>query len=318
MQHLGDYELGETVDFTFVTTEPDTGAPATLSGTPAISAYVGNSVTQITAGITLTADFDSVTGLNHVRAVLTSGNGYADDTDISFVITTGTVDGNSAVGYVVGRLSLGRASSYLRIGAPAGASVSADIAALPTAAENRTEMDSNSTQLAAIVADTAELQTDDIPGLIAALNDLDAAAIRTALGLATANLDTQLAALPTAAENRAEMDSNSTQLAAIVADTGELQTDDVPGLIAALNDLSASEVNDEVVDVLKTDTISELSGVPAGTPTFEDALMWLYMQARNERTTTAAVDTVKNDAGTGIATSAVSDDGTTFTRGEYS
>jgi len=50
--------------------------------------------------------------------------------------------------------------NYARIGAPAGASVSADIAALPTAAENRAEMDSNSTQLAAIVADTNELQGD--------------------------------------------------------------------------------------------------------------------------------------------------------------
>ena len=39
---------------------------------------------------------------------------------------------------------------------------------------------------------------------------------------------------PTAVQNRQEMDSNSTQLTAIVADTNELQADDVPGLIAAL------------------------------------------------------------------------------------
>ncbi len=71
---------------------------------------------------------------------------------------------------------------------------------------------------------------------------LDPAGVRSAVGLASANLDTQLGALPTAAENRAEIDSNSTQLAAIVADTNELQTDDIPGLIAALNDLSASDI----------------------------------------------------------------------------
>lgn len=51
---------------------------------------------------------------------------------------------------------------------------------------------------------------------------------------------------PTAAAIRAEIDSNSTQLAAIVADTNELQTDDVPGLIAALNNISAAQVNAEV------------------------------------------------------------------------
>jgi hypothetical protein len=37
-----------------------------------------------------------------------------------------------------------------------------------------------------------------------------------------------------AEEVRSEMDSNSTQLSAIVTDTNELQTDDVPGLISAL------------------------------------------------------------------------------------
>jgi len=45
----------------------------------------------------------------------------------------------------------------------------------------RTEMDSNSTQLAAIVADTNELQADDIPGLITALNDPTAAAVAAAV-----------------------------------------------------------------------------------------------------------------------------------------
>ena len=93
----------------------------------------------------------------------------------------------------------------------------------PTAVAIRSEIDSNSTQLAAIVADTNELQTDDVPGLIAALNDPTAAAIRT------------------------EIDNNSTQLAAIVADTNELQTDDVPGLIAALNDISAQDVTDDLL-----------------------------------------------------------------------
>ena len=79
-----------------------------------------------------------------------------------------------------------------------------------------------------------DVYTDQAADLVAALNDLAAADIRTAVGLASANLDTQLAALPTAAENRAEMDSNSTQLAAIVADTGT----DIPALIAALNDFN--------------------------------------------------------------------------------
>jgi hypothetical protein len=105
---MKDYTLGETIDYKFLTCEPDTGAPITLAGSPVISAYVDNSTTQITAGITLTVDFDGVTGLHNVRVVATSGNGYAAGTNVALVITTGTVDGVSAVGYKVAEFSLGR------------------------------------------------------------------------------------------------------------------------------------------------------------------------------------------------------------------
>lgn len=57
---------------------------------------------------------------------------------------------------------------------------------------------------------------------------------------------------PTAVQNRTEMDSNSTQLTAIVADTNELQGDDVPGLIAALNNVSTADVNAQC-DISLTD-----------------------------------------------------------------
>ncbi len=56
----------------------------------------------------------------------------------------------------------------------------------------------------------------------------------------------------TAANVRTEMDSNSTQLAAIVADTNELQVDDVPGLIDALNDPTAATIADAVWDELQS------------------------------------------------------------------
>lgn len=109
----GDIRLGETLDVKFTTTAASTGAPTTLSGTPVISAYPGNSTTQITAGITLTVDFDTVTGLNNVRVVATSGNGYATATNYSLVITTGTVGGTSAVGYVVGSFSIENRSAVM-------------------------------------------------------------------------------------------------------------------------------------------------------------------------------------------------------------
>jgi len=101
----GDIRLEDTIDVKF-TTVSTTGAPTTLAGTPVVSAYPGNSLTQLTAGITLTVDFDGVTGLHNVRIVATAANGYATATNYALVITTGTVGGTSVVGYVVGHFSI--------------------------------------------------------------------------------------------------------------------------------------------------------------------------------------------------------------------
>jgi hypothetical protein len=78
-----------------------------------------------------------------------------------------------------------------------------------------------------------------------------------------------------------------------------------------------AQVNTEVSDVLKTDTIPELSqAAPVATPTFATALMLLYMTLRNQLTTTASQKTISNNAGTVIAKKALSDDGTTYTEQE--
>jgi hypothetical protein len=133
---LGDFAVGVTIDMHFTTRRFSTGAPFTLAGSPVISAYEDNGTTEITAGITLTADFDARTGLNHVRVVASGANGFEAGKSYSLVITTGTVDSISVVGEVVGYFTLERSAAFGRLGAPAGASISADIDALPTATEN--------------------------------------------------------------------------------------------------------------------------------------------------------------------------------------
>lgn len=106
---LGDYRPGDTIDFKFTTIRASSGAPFTLAGTPAVSVYKANDGTETTTGVTLTVDFDSRTGLNHVR-IVTSDAFYASGENYDVVITTGTVDSVSAVGFVVGRFSLGKTS----------------------------------------------------------------------------------------------------------------------------------------------------------------------------------------------------------------
>lgn len=113
MSYIGDFALGQTFDTKF-TTRQISGAPFTLGSTPVISAYVGNSTTEITAGITLSVDFDSRTGLNNVRVVATGGNGYATATDYQLVITTGTVNSVSVVGEVIAEFSIENRQSNVK------------------------------------------------------------------------------------------------------------------------------------------------------------------------------------------------------------
>ena len=115
MNYQGDILLGDTIDVKF-TTVSTTGVPTTLAGSPVVSAYVGNGTTEITAGITLTVDFDSRTGMHNVRVVASSGNGFATANNVDLVITAGTVGGNSVVGYVIGNFSIENRSAA-RVGA---------------------------------------------------------------------------------------------------------------------------------------------------------------------------------------------------------
>lgn len=111
--YSGDFDASDIVDIKF-TTVNTSGVPTQLAGTPVVSIYKDNSTSQSTSGVTLTVDFDSVTGLNHVR-IDTSADGtfYSSGSDFHAVVTAGTVGGNSIVGYVVGHFSLrNRASLY--------------------------------------------------------------------------------------------------------------------------------------------------------------------------------------------------------------
>ncbi len=104
---MTDYTVGDTVRFMFTTRQFSSGAPFTLAGSPVVSVYEDANLAQITAGVTLGVDHDTVTGLNLVTVVASGGNGFETGKDYHLVITTGTVDGVSVVGEVVGRFTLG-------------------------------------------------------------------------------------------------------------------------------------------------------------------------------------------------------------------
>ena len=143
--------------------------------------------------------------------------------------------------------------AYARLGAPAGASVSADVAA--------------------VQADTDNIQTRIPAALVGG-----------------------------------RMDSSVGAMAAAVITAAAIATDAI----------DADALAADAVTEIWPQAMSELSAAPAVTGTVLQALEWIFLLARNKMTQTASTQTLlKDDGSTTLSTSAVSDNGTTFTRGEW-
>lgn len=232
--HLGDFRLGDTIDFKF-TTITSAGAAITLAGSPAAACYPGNSTTEITAGITLSVDFDARTGLHNVRIVASSGNGYATATNYAVVLTAGTVDGTSVVGYVVAHFSvenhsaLRPATAGRQLAVEADGMAHADVKEWLGAAPNALQSGRVDGYLGAAAAGVIAAATF----AAGALDAVWSTAARTLTGFGT------LAADVWAAATRRLTDGTNIVLAKGTGVTG-------------FNDLSAAQVNTEV-DTALTD-----------------------------------------------------------------
>jgi hypothetical protein len=235
MQYLGDYaEDYATLNFKFSTHKAD-GTPIALAGTPAISVYKANGTTQSTAGVTLTTDFDSVTGLNNVLIDLSADAFYAVANDYQVVITTGTVDSVSVVGTVLAHFSIENRFQEADVTKIAGVAVSTSTAQIGANIVSQDNIDFGALQKASITA--AVPAAADIKSALEAdgskLDHLwetteDDGGVRRFNENALEEAPSSGSA-PTVEQIRAEIDSNSTQLAAILEDTGTT----IPALINA-------------------------------------------------------------------------------------
>jgi hypothetical protein len=101
----GDYQLEDTLYIPFTTRAFATGIPTTLSG-GTVTAHRDANLTQFTTGITLSADFDGISGLNMITIVATAANGYVAGETYTLYLSAGTVSSVSVVGEVVGHFTL--------------------------------------------------------------------------------------------------------------------------------------------------------------------------------------------------------------------
>ncbi len=246
---MSDYTVADTIHFMFTTRKFSTGAPFTLAGTPVISAYENESLTQITAGITLGVDHDGVTGLNLVTVVASGANGFESGKDYHLVITTGTVDSVSVVGEVIGRFTLSRSAAAVDL------------------ANGTDGLGAIKAETASILADTAEIG--------AAGAGLTALATQASVNTIDDLLDTEIAALTTEVAKIPKSDGtaswNATALAAIQSEANAaLVAYDPPTRAEATSDANAILA---AVDTVDNFLDTEIAAIKAKTDslTFTDA-----------------------------------------------
>lgn len=232
MSYIGDYEEDyATLNFKFTTVASD-GTPTTLLGSPVVKVYAANETgTEINTGVTLVVDFDGVTGLNNVLIDLSADAFYATGKDYHVVITTGTVDGTSVVGYVVGSFSI--ENRFMRGTDGANTTVPDAAGVLPTAVEVRQEIDSNSTRLDADMSSRAPSGEYD--------TQLDA---NVSTRAPASEYDTEMARITANVATEAKQDIIDTVVDAILVDTNVT----IPALIAAIQ---------TVVDLLEDDAFNK-------------------------------------------------------------
>lgn len=160
------------------------------------------------------------------------------------------------------------------------------------------DIDGNSSVLAAILVDTANIQPNY-------------AAASTVAGVAQASTITAIAQASTVA--------GVAQASSLTTVDGRVTGVAQASAIAALNNLSAANVKTQVVAALNTDTYAEAAAVPSATATLVDKIGYMATVTRNKMTSTSALMTIyADDEATTVSTSIVSDDGTIATVGEFS
>lgn len=93
--YLGDFATGATVHFIWATNAVD-GSSVTRATNGTVQVYKDNGVTQSTAGVTDTEDFDGLTGLHACTITLaTDGTFYSAASNFTVALAGATIDGKS-------------------------------------------------------------------------------------------------------------------------------------------------------------------------------------------------------------------------------
>lgn len=227
--YLGDFPANAIVRFPWSTNDQG-GASVTRSVNGSIRVYKNSSTAERSSsnGITDTEDFDSLTGVHHL-AIDTSDNSdasfYAAGNDYFVVLAAATIDGK-VVNHPLFSFSIENRAFRGNVVQWNGSNVATPDSAGHPKVTIKTgtgpgELSLTSggvlvASMASNVITSATLAGSAITAIQSGLSTLDAAGVRTAIGMGQANLDAQLAAIA------AYID---TEVAAIKAKTDNLPND---------------------------------------------------------------------------------------------
>lgn len=244
--YYGDFAEDATVYMVFNTfSSDDPSASVTITDfiNTDVHIHKNNGLTQRNnaAGITVSVDFDGITG-SHMIVIDTNDNTvggfWVTGADYFIRIEGTTVDGGT-INAMVGHFSIeNRYNPVTDYDGPTKAEMDTAHALLATPANVATELGTYDAPT------KAEMDTGH--GLLATeakqdIIDINVDQIETAVITNAAGTDVAADIIAVKAET-----------ATIVTDTNELQTDDVPGLIAALNDPASAAIADAVWDEILT------------------------------------------------------------------
>lgn len=85
-----------------------------------------------------------------------------------------------------------------------------------------------------------------------------------------------------------------------------------------LTNTMKTSVKDQMVAVMNVDPSPELSGITTSDAPMREQIQLIHMKLRNLNETDTTTDVISNEAGAPIATAAIADNGTTFTKQQYS
>lgn len=167
-KYIGDFIAGSSVRIKF-----NTFSQAFVPTTPSVAmtfAVYKNSTTEITAGITVTADYDGKAGLHMVVVDTSADAAYTTGEDYDIVFTAGTVDGKDLTRVVLRTFSIENRNRKANAVQLAGQTVNASAAVtFPASVANETTVANRASQTS---VDTLASYVDTEVAAIKAKTDL--------------------------------------------------------------------------------------------------------------------------------------------------